>query len=177
MRDLLGFNGITEAADQILEGKLFQNLDEECFPGLRQFIAAMAVVQDELKGKTQMNMKITEDDFRKGMKEWKETTFTSPSNRHLGHYKVARLQVLELTQGYAKMINIPVKRGFSPSQWQNATSVMIEKDKGSPKINRLCIIHLFEADYNLFHKLIWGCHMVGQAEEHGKLGEEMQGSR
>ena len=90
MRDLLGFNGITEAADQILEGKLFQNLDEECFPGLRQFIAAMAVVQDELKGKTQMNMKITEDDFRKGMKEWKETTSTSPSNRHLGHNKVEK---------------------------------------------------------------------------------------
>ena len=68
MRDLLGFNGITEAADQILEGKLFQNLDEECFPGLRQFIAAMAV-PDELKAKTKMNTEINEDDFRKRIKE------------------------------------------------------------------------------------------------------------
>ena len=43
MQDLLGFNGMTEAADLILEGTLFQNLDEVCFPGVRQFIAAMAV--------------------------------------------------------------------------------------------------------------------------------------
>jgi len=38
----------------------------------------------------------------------------------------------------------------------NATSVMLEKDKGDPKIHRLRIIHLFEADYNLFLKLILG---------------------
>ena len=36
---------------------------------------------------------------------------------------------------------------------------------------------LFETDYNLFLKLIWGCRMMGQAEEHESLGEEMQGSR
>ena len=36
---------------------------------------------------------------------------------------------------------------------------------------------LFETDYNLFLKLIWGCRMMGQAEAHGSLGEEMQGSR
>ena len=69
-----------------------------------------------LQGQPQMNMEITEDDFRKGIKEWKETTSTSPSNQHLGHYKVA-LQDLELTQGYPKMINILVKRVFSPSRW------------------------------------------------------------
>jgi hypothetical protein len=55
---------------------------------------------------------------------------------------------------------------------------MIEKDKGNPKITRLCIKHdLFEADYNFFLKLIWGCRMVGWAEDHGSLGEDMQGSR
>ena len=47
MRDLLGFNGITEAADQILEGKLFQNLDDACSPEVIQLTAAM-VVPDEL---------------------------------------------------------------------------------------------------------------------------------
>ena len=76
------------------------------------------------------------------------------------------------------MINmIPVTNGFSPSRWQQATSVMLEKDKGDPKIHCLCIIHLFEANYNLFFKLIWGFHMVGRAEDRGLFGEDMQGSR
>ena len=55
---------------------------------------------------------------------------------------------------------------------------MIEKDKGNPKITRLRIKHdLFEADYNFYLKLVWGCRMVGWAEDHGSLGEDMQGSR
>lgn len=88
--DLVGlFNGMTEAADQILEGTLFQNLDDACSPEVIQLIAAM-VVPDELQGQPQMNTEITEDDFRKGIKEWKETTSTSPSNRHLGHNKVEK---------------------------------------------------------------------------------------
>ena len=38
---------MTEAADQILEGKLFQNLDDACSPEVIQLTAAM-VVPDEL---------------------------------------------------------------------------------------------------------------------------------
>jgi len=43
MKYLLGFNGLTEAADQIFEGTLFHNTDKECFPGVREFVAAMAI--------------------------------------------------------------------------------------------------------------------------------------
>lgn len=34
------------------------------------------------------------------------------------------------------------------------------KDKGQPQINRLRIIHLFEADYNLFFRNYVGLHLV-----------------
>ena len=82
----------------------------------------------------------------------------------MGHYK-ASLRDKELTAGYSMMLNIPVQLGFSPKRWQQVESVLLEKDKGIPKISRLRIIHLFEADYNLFLKLIWGCCMIGRAEE------------
>ena len=75
------------------------------------------------------------------------------------------------------MVNIPVRVGFSRTRWQEATSVMLEKGKGQPKIYRLCIIHLFEAAYNLFLKLIWGSRMIARAERYGQLGDDMQGSR
>ena len=38
-------------------------------------------------------------------------------------------------------------------------------------------MHLFEADYNLFLKLIWGSRLVWQAEAHGILADDMQGYR
>lgn len=53
---------------------------------------------------------------------------------------------------------------------------MIEKDSGSPKINRLRIIHLFEADYNLFLKIMWGSRLVRQAVRLRLLNDGQHGS-
>jgi hypothetical protein len=41
------------------------------------------------------------------------------------------------------------------NQWKTETEVMLEKDKGDPKINRLHIICLYKADYNIFLKIMW----------------------
>ena len=92
---------------------------------------------------------ITEDDIKKGFKSWKESTTTSPSGRHLGHYKALIQDPLLLTC-MCKFLNIAISRGISIPRWCQAVNVLIEKDHGQPRINRLRIIHLFEADYNLF---------------------------
>jgi len=133
-------------------------------------------IPDGMRNVLPVNICISQQDFRKGRWGWKETTSTSPSGRHLGHYKVA-LTDTEITRGYQLTLNIPIKHGFVARIWQNAVSVLFEKDPGSPKLSRLRIIHLFEADYNMFLKLIWGCRLVGHAEDHGQLGDDMQGSR
>ena len=67
------------------------------------------------------------------MRGWKETTSTSPSGHHLGHYK-ASLQDIERTRGYQQMmLNIPtIKYGFALKRWQHAVSVLLEKDPGIP---------------------------------------------
>ena len=49
------------------------------------------------------------------------------------------------------------------SRWRNAVNVMIEKDPGVPNVNRLRIIHLFEADYNFMLKIMWGHCLVRRA--------------
>jgi hypothetical protein len=41
--------------------------------------------------------------------------------------------------------------------------VLLEKDVGQPRINRLCIIHLVEADFNLFFQIVWAFHLVKHA--------------
>jgi hypothetical protein len=55
--------------------------------------------------------------------------------------------------------------------------VMIKKDSGSPQIEHLRVIHLYEADYNLCLKLLWEKQMVYQGKDNNCLGEQQHGSR
>jgi hypothetical protein len=54
---------------------------------------------------------------------------------------------------------------------------MIEKDAGNLQIERLLIIHLFEVDYNLSLKLLWGKRMVYQGKDNNCFGKQQHGSR
>jgi hypothetical protein len=102
---------------------------------------------------------ITIAHFTKAVKEWKETTSTSPSGRHLGHYKTALLNN-RLTALHVAMLNMPIMYGFSRERWTHSITPLIEKDEGKPFLTRLRVIHLFEADYNLFLKIVYGKRMV-----------------
>jgi hypothetical protein len=93
---------------------------------------------------------IREDDVTYGFKKLKETTLTSPSRRHLGYYKNLLLKCL------TQALQVTVQSGLTLRRWCYAVNILIEKDPGKPKISQFCIIHLFEADINLFLKLTWG---------------------
>jgi hypothetical protein len=54
---------------------------------------------------------------------------------------------------------------------------MIENDPANPWIEWLQVIHLFEADYNLSLKLIWGSQIVHQGEDNNCFGKQQHGSR
>jgi hypothetical protein len=54
---------------------------------------------------------------------------------------------------------------------------MIEKDPGNPRIEHLRVIHLFEANYYLCLKLLWGKQMVYQGEDNNCFGEQQHGSQ
>jgi hypothetical protein len=54
---------------------------------------------------------------------------------------------------------------------------MLEKIPGYPRIDKLRVIHLFEADLNLIFGIIWGRRLIKHCEYHGALGEEQWGCR
>jgi hypothetical protein len=54
---------------------------------------------------------------------------------------------------------------------------MIKKDPGSPHIERLQVIHLFEADYNFCLKHLWGSHMVHKGKDSGTFEDQQDGSQ
>jgi hypothetical protein len=59
---------------------------------------------------------ITEDQFINTYKHLDEKTSSSPSGRHIGHYK-AVLSSKHLPTLYAKLMSIPLMTGLSPPKW------------------------------------------------------------
>ena len=52
------------------------------------------------------------------------------------------------------VINTAFKKGYSLSRWCKVHNIMLEKDQNDPKLHRLRVIHIIEADYNLTTKIL-----------------------
>lgn len=130
-------------------------------------------------------------EFCKGLRKWKEATSTSPSGRHLGHYKALLTadgadkdyseedpnpsQAILLV--YYQIVMAAIKAGTTLNRWCHSTTAMIEKIPGSPRITKLRVIHLYEADYNLFLKIVWARKLVWHAHDANALNNSQTGSR
>jgi hypothetical protein len=128
---------------------------------------------------------ISTDDFEQDFKHWNEATSTSPSGRHLGHYKaILALRHLEpdkdedgnpiettsqlILEAITTVARLAIRKGLILDRWLNVTNVMIELIPGKPFLNKLRVIHLFEADFNLCLRILWGQRLMRQAESRKK---------
>ena len=143
------------------------------------------------------------EDFTKGLLRWREATSTSPSGRHLGTYKtlltvyidtanefgtlpetVPVTPALTTTKEKAEKIlrvmhglaSIAARKGFYLQRWLRAINVMIYKEPGNFKLEKLRVIHLFEADFNITVGILFGRRAMYHAKQH-KLVHENQGGR
>ena len=125
----------------------------------------------------EIDTKITATQVKAGYKKWRESTSTSPSGLHLGHAKTLvkcpkkikptvttaeeddksvkeELSIADrLFEMEAQRANIALQQGFVLDRWKTIVSAMIEKIPGTPRIDKLRIIHIFEADLNLLKHL------------------------
>jgi len=168
--DDLTFSSISEAGDTILQGQIPErwHIENQL---LSEFLKSFA----SPSGTAPIDVDIQADDIKRGFGKWRESTSTSPSGRHLGHYRAA-IQNDRLLHCITTFMSIIVARGISIRRWQQAINIMLEKDPGRPAINRLRIIHLFEADFNLFLKLTWGSRLVRQAQQTNMIHNGQYGS-
>ena len=169
----LTFSSISEEASKLLEGIIPPEWygDDE---SLRMFLLSFTIPPSVLQSPP-INTELSEADITRGFQHWKESTSTSPSGRHLGHYR-ALIQDAELLLCFKRFLNIVLNHGILLPRWSKATNVMIEKDKGDPKIHRLRIVHLFEADFNFLLKVLWGSRLVRRADHMDLLHESQYGS-
>ena len=173
IHDALTFTSLSPASEQLLAGNIPTEWGTDRNNYLREFLASFAI-PDKARN-NDIPTSISETDILHGFKGWKESTSTSPSGRHLGHYK-AIIQHPLLLKCFTQFMNIVVSRGIAIPRWCHATNVLIEKDAGKPRIHRLRIIHLFEADFNFFLKLQWGHRLVRQAVSLDLLHDSQHGS-
>jgi hypothetical protein len=133
---------------------------------------------------------LTMDDFTGKLKAWKETTSTSPiTKRHLGHYKCLiqviaskqdadnpdkiTLRAKRMLNAHYNLLRYATKHGVSLRRWRKVVNSMIEKEPGDPRIHRLRVIHLYEADYNLLLGIFWsqklGSSYTGRTTGHDRV--------
>jgi hypothetical protein len=135
-----------------------------------------------------MNTHISPLDLEAGYKVWRERTATSPSGLHLGHYRTITKHknnnheegpsikdiILDIESIKA---NIALQHGYILKQWEQVINLMLEKVPGFPKMDRLRVIHIFEADLNLILGIIWNRRLVRHADKHKANGEAQWGGR
>jgi hypothetical protein len=95
---------------------------------------------------------VTTEDFISCFGFVAEKISSSPFGRHVGHY-LACTDMKDEVSGllaavHAAMMSIPLAEGVCPERWRQAIDIMLEKIPGVPRINKLRIIQLLEADLN-----------------------------
>jgi hypothetical protein len=187
----LGFTSITEKGTMILNGQYdTDHLD-----------AAVQLLIHHLQANASADImplkpSISYDAFTNKLRTWRESTSTSPSGLHLGHYKalLARHKISDLPDRdpccaeldqkredilsvHLKLINYALERGYSYRRWQQVANAMLFKEPGNIKIvHRTRVIHLYKADYNLAMGLKWKAAME-QAQSNQVLNTGQYGSQ
>jgi len=122
LADLFGRRGDTLSSDDLLRGTL-PDLPSTLIPETLRILQTMATQLPTADGKSV----ITPEEFGSTYTIANEQTSSSPSGRHIGHYK-AILEDPLLVRLHSTMMSIPFQVGFAPEQWTKVTDIMLEKE-------------------------------------------------
>ncbi|KAI2495792.1 hypothetical protein MHU86_18720 [Fragilaria crotonensis] len=193
----MGYTGTSETQQQLLRGTFDTSGFEKSIQLLlRHLQYAQTTLEDAIRPT------ISDDDFCSKLKLWSESTTTSPSGMHLGHYKALiarhtyssdaadedlspefrdkrdnlnyRQQALRRLR--LELINYSLERGYSFKRWKKVVNTMLFKDPDNVRLHRTRVIHIYEADFNLFLGIKWRAAMH-QAEDLRVLNDGQYGSR
>jgi hypothetical protein len=115
---------------------------------------------------------VTTEEFIQAYKNIKESTSSSPSGWHVGHYK-AIVDNPNLVNLHSIMMTLPFQHGFVPKCWSKVTDIMLRKDTDHARCHRLCIIALFESNLNQAKRILIGRKLIHHLEDNN-LNSPMQ---
>jgi hypothetical protein len=168
---LFGRRGDTQASVDLLRGTLPYNLPSTLLPETIRVLQTLATPTPTVNG----SAVISPDEFRSTYAAANKQTSSSPSGRHIGHYKAA-LKDPSLVQMHAQMMSLPFQAGFAPDRWTRVTDIMLEKEANNPRCHRLRILALFESDFNHAKRVIIGRRLLHHMKDQGMLPGMQHGS-
>eukprot|EP00956_Cyclotella_meneghiniana_P008545 scaffold11579_cov40-Cyclotella_meneghiniana.AAC.10 len=125
--------------------------------------------QSVIRGSTRQD--ISPDKFSTYWRRVRESTSSSYSGVHFGHYDVAGTNERFATF-FAKKISLTMRSGWAPSRWGIGLTVLLEKIAGVALVNKTRAILLMEGDYNMQNRVIFGDRMMSIAREHDLIPDD-----
>jgi len=185
VQEKLTFAATSAVAEEILDGS--PNLSQ-----LTSDLQAQRILHSCQRKEPEITAEVNRGTIGERFRAWRVSTSTSPSNRHLDHYHCMfkphgeknnseagqewKSQQGRILGVHSDMIQYAAKHGYCYDRWKNVTTTMIEKDPGDPKINRLRVIHLMEADYSCLMSVIFR-QLMYHNEDGNLLNDGCYGSR
>jgi hypothetical protein len=171
LAEAMGPLGDTTAAEALLKGNYVPATN--LLPETKTILNSVSCQYPQVVLTSQ---NITVGEFSSCYKVAKESTSSSPSGRHIGHYK-ASLQDPILASMHAIMMSIPFQVGIVPDRWRRVTDIMLEKTPGDLRCHCLQIIALFESDLNHAKRILIGRKLSHHLEDNELLTDMQFGSR
>jgi hypothetical protein len=170
---LLVRQGDSQSAEALLAGQLSQaSVLSTLLPETQRILTTLTTSFPRLD----QPPIISDADFIATYNRVHENTSSSPSGRHVGHYK-AILKDPSLVSMHATMMSLPFLGGFAPPRWNKVTDIMLEKEPGNSRCHRLSIIALFESDFNQAKRVLIARPITHHLEDSSLLNEMQYGSR
>jgi hypothetical protein len=120
---------------------------------------------------TEVATYVTADDFQHFWQTARESTGSSYSGLHFGHY-IAASFCPDLSVLHAAKLSICARNGVPLARWGRGLTVLLEKLVGNVFVHKLQAICLLEADFNWWNKLIFAKRMMQQAGREGAIPQE-----
>ena len=139
---------------------------ETASPYLREWLQALRCTVEK-----EMDTTLHLADFISLFKSIPESTASSVSGLHYGHYKtLSKHENSTFIEVLFDIVNLAFQTHSPLPRWRLATQLMLEKGKG-PAIENLRIIQLLEADMNWLLRFLWGRKLNYHAQAEGAYNE------
>ena len=141
---------------------------------VNEFLASFATLSESPK----VPFRYDFNRFCTYIKKTKEKIASSPSGRHLGHYKtLLMMKKQKLLRSIFDVMKLSMKYTIILDRFYGVALTLLEKDEGSPKIHRLRPIALVETELNCIAKAHWAQDLMTSIEDNHLLTDDQYGGR